>query len=116
MNALPKLVFSRTLKAVDWNNAILVRGNASEEIAKLKQEGHGDMYLFGSANLSETFMNDNVFDEMRIGIAPVILGGGRHLFRNHAVSYQKLELISSQVTLSGGVVVIYKATTTPRSM
>lgn len=113
MNSIPKLVFSRTLKAVDWNNSILVHGNASGEIAKLKREGNNDMYLFGSANLSETFLNDNLFDEMRIGIAPVILGGGKHLFRNHALSSQKLDLISTQPLSNGGVVVTYKATTTP---
>ena len=113
MNSIPKLVFSRTLKSVDWNNSILVHGNASEEIARFKQEGDGDMYLFGSANLAETFMNDNLFDEMRIGIAPVILGNGKHLFRNQAVSFQKLDLISAQPLSNGGVVVTYKATTTP---
>ena len=113
MNSIPKLVFSRTLKAVDWNNAILIQGNAAEEIAKLKREGNGEMYLFGSANLAETFIHDNLFDEMRIGIAPVILGSGRHLFRNHALSFQKLDLLSAQPLSNGGVVVTYKATTSP---
>jgi dihydrofolate reductase len=81
MNKIPKLVFSKTLKAVDWNNSTLINENASAEISKLKAQGSGDMYVFGSANLSETFINDNLFDEYRIGIAPVILGSGRTSFQ-----------------------------------
>lgn len=81
MNKIPKLVFSKTLKTADWNNTTLIKENASAEIKKLKEQGGRDMYVLGSANLSETFVNDNLFDEYRIGIAPVILGGGRPLFR-----------------------------------
>jgi len=106
MNKIPKLVFSRTLKTVDWNNSTLVTGDASAEISKLKREGNGDMYVFGSANLSETFMNDNLFDEYRIGIAPVILGSGRPLFRN-GISSRKLALVSSQQLSTGGVILKY---------
>src|SRR4030095_15280992 len=67
MNSIPKFIFSRTLKSVDWNNSTLVRGNASEEISKLKAGGNREMYVFGSADLSETFIHDNQFDEYRIG-------------------------------------------------
>ena len=84
MNKIPKLVFSRTLNQVDpiaigWNNSSLVKGNTSAEISKLKAQGDGDMYVFGSANLSETFINENLFDEYRIGVAPIIAGSGRHI-------------------------------------
>jgi dihydrofolate reductase len=108
MNELPKLVFSRTLKSVDWNNSTLVLGNASEEISKLKTQGNGDMYVFGSANLSETFINDNLFDEYRIAIAPVILGSGRPLFSNKQTSSRKLALISAQQLSTGGTLLKYK--------
>jgi dihydrofolate reductase len=103
MNKIPKLVFSKTLKAVDWNNSTLIKENASAEISKLKTQGNGDMYVFGSANLSETFINDNLFDEYRIGIAPVILGNGRPLFRQGIIS-KNLSLVSSQQLSTGGVV------------
>lgn len=108
MNNIPKLVFSRTLKSVEWNNTTLVQGDASDEISKLKTQGNKDMYVFGSANLSETFINDNLFDEYRIGVAPVILGSGRPLFRNHAVHAKKLDLISTQQLSTGGVILKYK--------
>lgn len=106
MNSIPKLVFSKTLKSADWNNTTLISENASAEIKKLKDQGDGEMYVFGSANLSETFINDNLFDEYRIGISPVILGSGRPLFRQ-GIAPKNLKLISTQQLLTGGVVLKY---------
>lgn len=103
MNNIPKLVFSKTLKTVDWNNSTLINAHASTEISKLKAQGGKDMYVFGSANLSETFINDNLFDEYRIGIAPVILGSGRPLFKQ-GIASRNLSLVSSQQISPGGTV------------
>jgi len=106
MNSLPKIVFSQSLRSADWNNTILINENASVEIRKLKENGEGDMYVFGSANLSETFVNDNLFDEYRIGIAPVILGSGRPLFRQ-GIARTNLSLHSTRQLLTGGVILKY---------
>jgi dihydrofolate reductase len=106
MNRIPKLVFSKTLKSADWNNTRLISQNASAEIKKLKLEGGKDMLVFGSANLSETFINNDLFDEYRIGIAPVILGSGRPLFRPET-AYKNLNLVSSQQLSNGCVVLRY---------
>ena len=106
MNAIPKLVFSRTLDSVDWNNSTLIKGDASAELARIKGEGNGDMYVFGSANLSKTFIKDELFDEYRIGIASVILGKGRPLF-GEGVSSQQLTLTSTKQLSKGGVILTY---------
>lgn len=106
MNEIPKLVFSKTLKSADWKNTALIKENASAEIKELKEQGGKDMYVFGSAGLSETFVNDNLFDEYRIGIAPVILGSGRPLFRP-GISSKSLSLESMQRLSKGGVVLKY---------
>jgi len=106
MNKIPKLVFSKTLKSVDWNNSTLITENASDEISRFKQEGNGNMYLFGSAYLAGSFINADLFDEYRIGIAPVILGGGRPLFKQ-GIQPKKLSLISTQQLLNGGVLLKY---------
>jgi dihydrofolate reductase len=106
MSSIPKIVFSRTLKSAAWNNTTIISENASAEIQKLKEQGGKDIYVFGSANLSETFIDDNLFDEYRIGIAPVILGSGRPLFR-HGISSKNLSLVSTQQLLTGGVVLKY---------
>ncbi len=110
MNSIPKIVVSRTLKSADWNNTTLIRGDISNEIKRLKEEGSKDMYVFGSANLSETLMNENLFDEYRIGISPVILGNGNPLFKKDLKSYV-LNLSSANVLKNGGVILTY----TPKS-
>lgn len=106
MNKIPKIVFSKTLQSAEWNNTTLIKENASAEIQRLKERGGKDMYVFGSANLSETFVNDNLFDEYRIGIAPAILGSGRPLFRK-GISSRKLTLVSTQQLSTGGVILKY---------
>lgn len=106
MNQLPKIVFSRTLESADWNNSSLIRENAAEEIRKLKADGDGDLYVFGSANLSETFIREDLFDEYRIGISPAILGSGSPLF-GRGLPSGKLSLTSSQQLSNGGMVLKY---------
>ena len=106
MNKLPKIVCSRTLDSVDWNNSILIKENVADEIARLKAKGKKDMYVFGSANLSETFIKENLFDEYRICVAPVIAGKGRHLF-SKGLPGTKLSLVSSQPLSTGGIIVRY---------
>jgi len=106
MNRIPKVVFSKTLKSAEWNNTTLISENAADEIKKLKVKSGKDLYVFGSANLSETFINDNLFDEYRIGIAPVILGSGRPLFRQ-ANSPKNLSLVSTQQLSTGEVILKY---------
>ncbi len=106
MNSIPKLVFSKTLQTTDWHNTTLIKENAAAEIRKRKEQGGKDMYVFGSANLSETFINEELFDEYRIGIAPVILGSGRPLFRQ-GITAKNLSLVSTQSLAAGGVVLKY---------
>ena len=110
MNSIPKIVFSKTLKSADWNNSTLIKENAAGEIRKLKEEGGKDMYVFGSANLSETLINEDLYDEYRIGIAPVILNSGKPLFK-HGKAPKKLSLVSTQPLSTGGVVLKYLNTT-----
>lgn len=107
MNSLPKVVCSRTLNSTDWNNSILVKEDVANEIASLKAKSNKDLYVFGSANLSETFIRENLFDEYRIGIAPVIAGKGRYLFPQ-GLPEKRLSLISSQPLMAGGVILTYK--------
>lgn len=105
MNELPKIVCSTTLKTADWNNTRVVK-DAVAEIQKLKQDGDGNMFVFGSAILSESLMKANLFDEYRICVAPVFLGKGRRLF-NDGLPYQKLKLLESQPLKSGAIILTY---------
>jgi dihydrofolate reductase len=111
MNSVPKLAFSRKwretdLEAIGWNNSTLVKGSASEELSKLKAQGEGDVFVFGSADLARTFIDDDLIDEYRIGMAPVILGKGTPLFKPGMLS-KNLKLISAKTLSTGGVVLTF---------
>ena len=108
MNSIPKIVCSRTLRSADWNNSTLIQENIVAELARLKSEAEQDLYVFGSAGLSATLIREDLFDEYRIGIAPVLLGSGKRLFPEPA-STKTLSLISSQPLTNGGVVLRYAA-------
>ncbi|MDA4131009.1 MAG: dihydrofolate reductase family protein [Thaumarchaeota archaeon] len=106
MNSLPKIVFSRTLEKVDWSNTRLVKENAEEEVTRLKQEPGKDLFIFGSANLSSTFLQGGLVDEIRMCIVPVVLGSGSPLFKPNA-SRIKLKLLEARPLKTGGVIVRY---------
>lgn len=105
MNKLPKIVCSTTLQTADWNNTTIVK-DAVAEIPKLKIQGNGNMFVFGSGILSESLMKANLFDEYRLCIAPVFLSAGRRLF-NEGLPHQKLGLLKEQPLQTGGVILMY---------
>lgn len=105
MNKLPKVLCSRKLKTADWNNTTIVR-DAAVEIPKLKQQGNGTMFVFGSGNLSESLMKAKLFDEYRVCIAPVFLGKGKLLF-NQGTPHEKLKLLETRPLATGGIIVRY---------
>jgi dihydrofolate reductase len=107
MNSLPKVVCSRTLQTAAWNNTTLVKDNVAGEVARLKQMGNGNIFVFGSANLSMTLMNEGLFDEYRLGIAPVINGTGRLLFSGGLKS-QGFELLETRPLSNGCVILRYQ--------
>lgn len=109
MNSVPKVVFSRTLKTADWANTTLIGDQAAAAIRALKQKGDGNMFVFGSGDLSATFIREGLFDEYRLLIAPVILGAGKPPF-GHGLHHQTLSLLDSRPLASGGVILRY----TPR--
>jgi len=106
MNSVPKVVFSRTMKSAEWNNSRLVKGNAEEEVAKLKRQPGKDLFIFGSANLSATLTRKGLIDEYRLCLAPVVLGGGNPLFKE-SPERLKLKLVESRPLKSGGVLLYY---------
>jgi dihydrofolate reductase len=105
MNRIQKVVCSPTLKSADWNNTAIVR-DAVAELPKLKQQGNGNMFVFGSGKLSEALIKANLFDEYRLVIVPVFLGKGNRLF-NSGLNYQPLELLEARPLSTGGVILRY---------
>lgn len=76
----PKIVFSRTLTAADWNTRI-VRGNLIDEVTRMK--AHHRMVLFGGTDIARTFIQYGLIDEYRLFVHPILLGGGTPLFPTH---------------------------------
>jgi dihydrofolate reductase len=105
LNAVPKIVCSRTLEKADWNNTKVVK-DAVTEISKLKKEGEGNMFVFGSAKLSESLMKADLFDEYRLCVSPVLLGKGTLLFKE-GIPMQKLKLLEARPLDSGAVILRY---------
>jgi dihydrofolate reductase len=104
MNALAKYVFSRSLKTAEWNNTTLLKGDPAEEVARLKREKGKDIFVFGSADLSSRLMP--LFDEFRIGVAPLLLGAGSPLFKKQD-DRAKLKLLDATPHSTGVVVLRY---------
>ncbi len=102
MNALPKHVFSRTLRTSDWHNTHVYGGDVAATVSRLKQDVASDIFLFGSADLASHLMPHALIDEFRIGVCPVILGGGTPLFKPGAPI--KLELRDAR-PMSTGIVI-----------
>src|SRR5262245_63994526 len=85
LNSVPKYVVSETLKTVEWNNSILLTGNVVEEVTKLKQQPGEEIQVTGSGQLIQTLMKNDLVDEYRLLIFPVILGTGKRLLADGAI-------------------------------
>jgi dihydrofolate reductase len=107
MNSISKVVFSGTLDKADWNNTRLVKSKAEEEVARLKQQPGKDMLIFGSADLSATLMRHGLIDEFRLGVVPVVLGGGNPLFKP-APGRLPMKLLEARPLKSGCVILRYE--------
>lgn len=106
MNSLPKIVFSKTLEKVEWNNSRLARSDATEEIAKLKEQP-GENILLGSATLASSLLQLGLIDEYRLILNPILIGSGRPLFKGIR-SEVRLSLQKTNVLRSGVIVLYYQ--------
>ncbi len=108
MNSLPKIVFSRTLDKVEWQNTRLVKDNIAEEIQKLKKQSGKDMVILGSGSIVSALAPLGVIDEYRIMVNPVVLGSGKSLFKG-IKDRLNLELLKTRTFKSGNVLLFYQA-------
>jgi dihydrofolate reductase len=107
LNAMHKIVFSRTLESVEWNNSTLRKEIVPAEIEQLKQEPGRDILIYGSASIIQTLTNHGLIDEYQVLVYPLILGGGKPLFQN--IQHQmKLKLVTTKTHPSGVVVLFYQ--------
>ena len=107
INALPKVVFSTSLAAVDWQNAVLNAGPVEEEIPRLKGEPGGDIVVFGGPRLARSLIRHRLVDEYRLTVHPIALGGGSALMHG-LPEPQRFELVSSTVYTDGSTVQVLR--------
>ena len=104
MNNTPKIVFSHTLKYLDWDSAKLANRDIEEEVLELKQQSGKNIFV-GSPSLIVSLTKLNLIDEYQLCVHPVIAGSGLPLFNNINHSYI-LKLIKTK-TFSGGTIILY---------
>jgi dihydrofolate reductase len=104
IDKIPKIVFSHTLKNVDWESATIAKRDLKDEVLELKQQSGRDIFV-GSRSLIIQLMKLNLIDEYQLCVHPVIAGGGMPLFEN-INSRIILKLINTK-TFSGGAITLY---------
>lgn len=102
LNSAPKYVVSSTLRRAEWNNSTIIRDDVIREITKLKQQTGRNILVFGSATLVQSLMAADLIDEYRLLVHPVVMGSGKHSFRD-GMATTKLKL-SEMKTFSLGVI------------
>jgi dihydrofolate reductase len=100
MNNTPKFVVSTTLQEpLEWSNSTLIKGNLADEIDKLKQQPGKDIGISGSGTLVGSLLQEDLLEELRLMVRPVVVGSGRRLFEEGGDS-KNLESLSTQRRLA----------------
>jgi dihydrofolate reductase len=107
MNKLPKYVFSRTLQSVDWANSIVISDDAVTETERIKEQATCDLFVFGSGRLSATLLEAGLFDEVRIALAPIVIGEGQVLF-GRGLGRVPMKLLEARTFSNGCVILRYE--------
>jgi len=106
INAMPKYIVSTSLQQVGWNNCHLLR-NVATGIAALKQTAGGNILVYGSATLVKALLYQQLVDELRLMVFPVVVGGGLRLFDDN-LALRNFTLMRSQATEKGVLMLEYQ--------
>jgi len=106
MNAMPKLVASRTVSEAHWNNSRVIQGDLASEITSLKQQDGGPILIAGSRRLSHALAGAKLIDEYRLMVMPLALGVGGRLFPD-AEQKIEMDLVETQTFPMGVAVLTY---------
>jgi dihydrofolate reductase len=97
LNSRPKYVVSRGLERVTWNNSSLIKGDVVDALRKLRQQPGRTLHTWGSTDLLQTLLKNDLIDEYRLFIFPVVLGSGKRLFGSGTVpmTLKQVESVTS---------------------
>jgi dihydrofolate reductase len=107
LNSRPKYVASRTLsEPLEWQNSSLLEGDLAEAVNTLKRDEGADLHVIGSTELVRTLFEHDLIDELRLMIDPIIVGGGKRIFRDDGL-LRRLRLVDSELTSTGAILATY---------
>jgi dihydrofolate reductase len=101
LNGLPKYIVTSTLEDPNWNNSTVLKGDAVDEVSRLKRELDGEIVVPASFRLVRTLMEHDLVDELRLKIFPVVLGAGERLF-GEISDKKRMHLVDTR-TVEGGI-------------
>jgi dihydrofolate reductase len=104
LNFKKKYVASRTLTSVEWDTAELLQGDVGDAVRKLTTEDGGELQVHGSAGLIQTLLKEDLVDELRLVVFPVVLGEGKRLFGDGAIP--RTWRLTAQATSSTGALML----------
>jgi dihydrofolate reductase len=107
LNSMPKYVVSSTLDEPAWNNSTVLKGDLVEEVSKLRDELDGDIVVHGSAQLVQTLLANDLVDELRLMVYPVVLGTGKRLFGDSS-DMKRLQLEDTRKVGDGVLILTYR--------
>jgi dihydrofolate reductase len=105
-NTMPKYVVSSTLRDPEWSNSTVLSGDLVEEVTRIREEHEGDVVVHGSARLVQGLLENDLVDELRLMVFPVVLGSGKRLFGETSAK-KKLELASAKTVGEGVEILVY---------
>jgi dihydrofolate reductase len=106
-NSMPKYVVSSTLSNPEWTNSTVLDGDLAESVANVKQELDGDIVVHGSVQLVQALIENDLVDELRLMVFPVVLGSGKRLF-GETSDKKRLRLTSSQTVGDGVSILVFQ--------
>jgi dihydrofolate reductase len=108
LNDTPKYVVSRTLdEPLEWQNSTLIKGNVAEEVSRLKEQPGKDIGIVGSGALVRSLLAEDLLDELRLMVHPIVLGRGKRLFEEGG-DQKALELVDSKTFTTGVLYLTYQ--------
>jgi dihydrofolate reductase len=114
LNNVEKYVASTTLEEpLPWQNSRLLKGDAADAVARLKEQPGKDIAVLGSGELVQSLMRRNLVDEYVLLIHPLVLGSGRRLFPD-GCPFAALRLVDTVTTRTGVVITTYQPATAGR--
>jgi dihydrofolate reductase len=106
-NSMPKYVVSSTLESPEWTNSTVLEGDVVEEVKKLREKHDGDIVVHGSVQLAQTLIDNDLVDELRLMVFPVVLGAGKRLF-GETREKKPLRLTDSKTVGEGVAILVYQ--------